>query len=131
MYSTLHRMHWMYTVLNSQTQISCRKTSTKFWSVKEVLSAHLFNICASISLFSFVFQAELINPAVKGTLNVLNSCTKASTVKRVILTSSVATVSYTEQPKTPDTVVDETWFSNPEYLKSRNVWIYVKLFLLY
>lgn len=84
-------------------------------------------------MFLFVFQAELIDPAVKGTLNVLNSCAKASTVKRVILTSSVAAVSYTEvteQPKTPDTVVDDTWFSNPEYLKSINVRIYVKMFLL-
>nr|QCX36385.1 RDCT5 [Piper methysticum] len=67
-------------------------------------------------------QAELIDPALKGTLNVLSSCARASKVKRVVLTSSIAAVCYTGQPRNPDTVVDETWFSNPEFLKSINGW---------
>jgi len=37
-------------------------------------------------------QKELIDPALKGTQNVLNAASKSSTVKRVILTSSVAAV---------------------------------------
>ncbi len=37
-------------------------------------------------------QTELIDPALKGTINVLNSATKSTTVKKVILTSSVASV---------------------------------------
>jgi nucleoside-diphosphate-sugar epimerase len=37
-------------------------------------------------------QKELIEPALKGTQNVLNAATKSSTVKKVILTSSVAAV---------------------------------------
>lgn len=37
-------------------------------------------------------QKELIDPALKGTRNVLNAATKSSTVKRVILTSSVAAI---------------------------------------
>ncbi len=37
-------------------------------------------------------QKELINPALNGTRNVLNAATKSSTVKKVILTSSVASV---------------------------------------
>ncbi|CAN6483298.1 unnamed protein product [Victoria cruziana] len=35
-------------------------------------------------------QAELIDPAVKGTLNVLQSCAKSPSIRRVIVTSSMA-----------------------------------------
>jgi len=63
----------------------------------------------------------LIDPAVKGTLNVLKSCAKSSSVKRVVLTSSVAAVAYNERPKTPEVVVDETWFSNPDYCRELKV----------
>lgn len=37
-------------------------------------------------------QKELVDPAVKGTLNVLESCQKSSTVKKVILTSSISAI---------------------------------------
>lgn len=57
----------------------------------------------------------------KGTLNVLNSCTKSPSVKRVVLTSSIAAVAYNGRPRTPDVVVDETWFSNPEVCKEVKV----------
>ncbi|XP_059430932.1 phenylacetaldehyde reductase-like [Corylus avellana] len=67
-------------------------------------------------------QAELLEPAVKGTLNVLNSCAKSPSVKRVVLTSSVAAVSFNERPQTPDVVVDETWFSDPEFAKKEQHW---------
>ncbi|KAG7588708.1 NAD(P)-binding domain superfamily [Arabidopsis suecica] len=67
-------------------------------------------------------QAELIDPAVKGTLNVLNSCTKASSVKRVVVTSSMAAVGYNRKPRTPDVTVDETWFSDPELCESSKMW---------
>lgn len=57
----------------------------------------------------------------KGTLNVLKSVAKSSSVKRVVLTSSVAAVAYNERPKTPEVVVDETWFSNPDYCRELQV----------
>ncbi|CAI0450126.1 unnamed protein product [Linum tenue] len=59
-------------------------------------------------------QKELIDPAVKGTLNVLNSCAKTQSIKRVVLTSSIAAVAYNGKPRTPEVVLDETWFSNPD-----------------
>ncbi|TVU20742.1 hypothetical protein EJB05_30337 [Eragrostis curvula] len=67
-------------------------------------------------------QVELIDPAVKGTLNVLGSCKKASSVKRVILTSSLAAVVFTEKPLSPDVVIDETSFSIPELCEKEKEW---------
>ncbi|XP_072975951.1 phenylacetaldehyde reductase-like [Typha angustifolia] len=67
-------------------------------------------------------QAELIDPAVKGTLNVLASCTKTSSVKRVVITSSMAAVAYNERSRTPDVIVDETWFSSPEVCEQSKAW---------
>ncbi|KAL5708085.1 hypothetical protein ACHQM5_018919 [Ranunculus cassubicifolius] len=67
-------------------------------------------------------QAELIEPAVKGTLNVLGSCAKTPSVKRVVVTSSVAAVAYNKTPRTADTVIDETWFSDAEVCKQAKMW---------
>ncbi|KAI4313217.1 hypothetical protein L6164_026211 [Bauhinia variegata] len=67
-------------------------------------------------------QVELIDPAVKGTLNVLKSCTKSPSVKRVVLTSSVAAVAYNGKPRTPEVVVDETWFSSPDLCRESKMW---------
>ena len=86
--------------------------------------------CFSYSLTLFFHavtdpQAELIDPAVKGTLNVLGSCAKASSVKRVVVTSSIAAVAYNRNPRTPDVVVDETWFTDPDFCKGLQLWYVV------
>ncbi|BAT91181.1 hypothetical protein LR48_Vigan08g197000 [Vigna angularis] len=67
-------------------------------------------------------QAELIDPAVKGTLNVLKSCAKSPSVKRVVLTSSISAVAFTGKPKSPEVVVDETWFSDPDFCRESEFW---------
>ncbi|KAI3522833.1 hypothetical protein L1887_00884 [Cichorium endivia] len=67
-------------------------------------------------------QKELIEPALKGTLNVLCSCSKASSVKRVVVTSSLAAVAFNPKPRTPETVLDETWFSDPDFCKEMKLW---------
>ena len=74
-----------------------------------------------------IFQANLIEPAVKGTQNVLKSCARFRSVKRVILTSSMASVIFNGKPLTPDVVVDETWFSDFAFCVSNKVC----LFLIY
>lgn len=66
-------------------------------------------------------QAELLDPAVKGTINVLSSCLKTSSVKRVVLTSSIAAVAFNGMPRTPETIVDETWFADPDYCRASKV----------
>ncbi|KAL8504717.1 hypothetical protein ACS0TY_016049 [Phlomoides rotata] len=67
-------------------------------------------------------QAELIEPAVKGTLNVLRSCRKVPTVRRVVLTSSIVTVLCNRNTKGPDVVVDETLFSDKGFCEEEKLW---------
>ncbi|GMN53645.1 hypothetical protein TIFTF001_022786 [Ficus carica] len=67
-------------------------------------------------------QAELIDAVVKGTLNVLRSCTKVPSLKRVVLTASMASVSFNRRHLTPDVVIDETWFSDPIFCAESKLW---------
>ncbi|XP_022742999.1 cinnamoyl-CoA reductase 1-like isoform X2 [Durio zibethinus] len=67
-------------------------------------------------------QAEMIDPAVKGTLNVLRSCAKVPSIKRVVITSSLAAVVFNGRPLGPDVVVDETWFSDPTFCEKSKLW---------
>ncbi|KAM1369192.1 hypothetical protein ACFX2F_039813 [Malus domestica] len=67
-------------------------------------------------------QAELIDPAVKGTLNVLQSCAKFRSVMRVVLTSSIATVMMSGTPLTSDVVLDETWYSDKLFCEEHKIW---------
>ncbi|XP_047341788.1 phenylacetaldehyde reductase-like [Impatiens glandulifera] len=68
---------------------------------------------------------ELIDPAVKGTLNVLNSCSKVPSIKRVVITSSMASVIFNGKPLNADVVVDETWFSDAAYCQQIKMWYMV------
>ena len=64
-----------------------------------------------------------LEPAIKGTLNVLKACKKAK-VKRVVVVSSIAAVVMNpEWPK--DQVKDETCWSVPEYMKTTKKWYYL------
>ncbi|RVW66369.1 Tetraketide alpha-pyrone reductase 1 [Vitis vinifera] len=67
-------------------------------------------------------KVELIDPAVKGTLNVLRSCAKVPAIRRVVVTSSIAAVIYNGKPLTSDVIVDETWFSDPAFCEESKLW---------
>uniref|UniRef100_F6HBD5 NAD-dependent epimerase/dehydratase domain-containing protein n=1 Tax=Vitis vinifera TaxID=29760 RepID=F6HBD5_VITVI len=60
-------------------------------------------------------QAQLIDPALKGTMNVLRSCAKVPSVKRVAVTSSMASVAFNGKPLAPYVLVDESWLSDPVF----------------
>lgn len=68
-----------------------------------------------------MFQTELLDPAVKGTLNVLRSCAKTPSIRRVVVTSSMAAVAAVRRAKTPDVVVDETWYSEADFCREIKV----------
>lgn len=57
-------------------------------------------------------QGDVLDPAIKGTLNVLSSCKKCPSVRRVVLTSSMAAVAYSGKSRTSEVVIDESWFSD-------------------
>lgn len=51
----------------------------------------------------------------------LKSCAKFPSLKRVVLTSSIAAVAYNKKPQTLDVVVDETWFTDHDLCRESNV----------
>ncbi|KAJ0039020.1 hypothetical protein Pint_23950 [Pistacia integerrima] len=81
----------------------------------------VFHTASPVTMSANDPQTELIDPAVKGTLNVLRSCAKVQSVKRVVITSSVVSALFNGKPINPDVVVDETWFSDPSFCKESKV----------
>ncbi|XP_065011252.1 tetraketide alpha-pyrone reductase 2-like isoform X2 [Musa acuminata AAA Group] len=66
-------------------------------------------------------QQALIDPAIQGTTNVLKSCSKASSVRRVVLTSSCSSIRY-RYDVTLVSPLNESHWSDPEYCKRYNLW---------
>ncbi|XP_074335374.1 phenylacetaldehyde reductase-like isoform X1 [Apium graveolens] len=85
----------------------------------------VFHTASPVTLSSSNPQADLIEPAVKGTLNVLQSCTKIPSIKRVVITSSMASVMVTGKPLKPDVVMDETWFSSPALCEEQKLYYHL------
>ncbi|XP_057509337.1 tetraketide alpha-pyrone reductase 2-like isoform X1 [Actinidia eriantha] len=66
-------------------------------------------------------QARLIDPCIKGTLNVLGSCTKASSVRRVVLTSSCSSIRCRDDVQRVSPLNESHW-SDLEHCKRNNLW---------
>jgi len=62
-------------------------------------------------------EAEFVEPALQGTLNVLESCAKTRP-KRIVLTSSILSVLITPK-NVPGAVIDESFWSVPEVLRPK------------
>ncbi|GMP83301.1 hypothetical protein CsSME_00037263 [Camellia sinensis var. sinensis] len=63
----------------------------------------------------------LIDPCIKGTLNVLSSCAKATSVRRVVLTSSCSSIRYRDDVQLVSPLNESHW-SDLEYCKRYNMW---------
>ncbi|KAJ4795337.1 Phenylacetaldehyde reductase [Rhynchospora pubera] len=72
-----------------------------------------------------ILRAELIDPAVNGTLNVLRSCSKYPSIKRIVVTSSINAVTYNGKPLNSDVMVDEAWFSSPKFCEQSQLWYHL------
>ncbi|CAN6472137.1 unnamed protein product [Victoria cruziana] len=66
-------------------------------------------------------QVEILDPAVQGTLNVLRSCNRNPTLKRVILTSSTAAVRARDDFD-PNIPLDESSWSNTQLCERLKIW---------
>ncbi|KAL6129730.1 hypothetical protein ACLB2K_073079 [Fragaria x ananassa] len=79
-------------------------------------------LCTMMLLALNLCRAELLDPALKGTVNVLGSCLKVSSIKRVVITSSIAAVIFNGNHLAPDIIVDESWFSDPAICEKAKLW---------
>ncbi|XP_061336391.1 anthocyanidin reductase ((2S)-flavan-3-ol-forming) [Gastrolobium bilobum] len=76
----------------------------------------VFQLATPVNFASEDPENDMIKPAIKGVLNVLNACARAK-VKRVILTSSAAAVTINQVEGT-DMVMDESNWTDVEYLNT-------------
>ncbi|OAE24890.1 hypothetical protein AXG93_2931s1330 [Marchantia polymorpha subsp. ruderalis] len=67
-------------------------------------------------------ELTMVDPSVKGTLNVLGACVRSSTVERVVMTSSCSAVRYDYNRSDHDEPLDETCWSNPDYCRDQQMW---------
>ncbi|KAJ1385765.1 hypothetical protein SESBI_41366 [Sesbania bispinosa] len=91
----------------------------------KILKANLLNegsfdeaVTGVDGVFHTASPATLIEPCIKGILNVLNSCVKAK-VKRVVLTSSCSSIRYRDDMQQVSPLNESHW-SDPEYCKHYN-----------
>nr|GMC84465.1 cinnamoyl-CoA reductase 1-like [Ipomoea batatas] len=82
----------------------------------------VFHTASPVDLSPSATKVGVVDTAVKGTLNVLGSCVRTPSVKRVVVTSSTASISFKRDPITPMTVVDETWYTDKEFAEEAKQW---------
>jgi len=86
----------------------------------------VFHVATPMHLQSHDPENEVIKPAVNGTLNVLGSCGKTKSVKRVVFTSSSGALHFTDDHEQAGKVYDETCWTNVDICRRVKMtgWMY-------
>ncbi|GLT83479.1 hypothetical protein SLE2022_017670 [Rubroshorea leprosula] len=94
--------------------------------VFHVAASMEFDVPADGNVEAYV-QSNIIEPAIKGTKNLLKSCLKSKTVKRVVFTSSISTLTSKDNSGKWRPIVDESCQTPVDHVwntKPRG-WVYV------
>ncbi|XP_027343301.1 dihydroflavonol 4-reductase-like [Abrus precatorius] len=93
--------------------------------VFHVAASMEFDVVEKENIEAYV-QANIIDPAIKGTLNLLNSCLKSNSVKRVVFTSSISTITAKDDNGKCKPVVDESCQIQSEHIWKTQAsgWVY-------
>ncbi|KAK9268652.1 hypothetical protein L1049_000409 [Liquidambar formosana] len=94
--------------------------------VFHVAASMEFNVLAKENIESYV-RSNIIDPAIKGTLNLLKACLKSESVKRVVFTSSISTISAKDRTGIWRPLVDESCQTPIDHVWSTKStgWVYV------
>ncbi|XP_078432453.1 dihydroflavonol 4-reductase-like1 [Wolffia australiana] len=83
----------------------------------------VFHTASPVVLVKSDPKAEILDPAISGTLNVLKSCKKNPTTRRVVLTSSTSAVRVRPQTELdPAEPLDETSWSSVDLCERLQIW---------
>ncbi|CAJ1978717.1 unnamed protein product [Sphenostylis stenocarpa] len=93
--------------------------------VFHVAASMEFNVSEKENNESFV-QENIIDPAIRGTINLLKSCLKSNSVKRVVFTSSISTITVKDSHGMWKATVDESCKIQPDNVwnTQANEWVY-------
>lgn len=85
--------------------------------------AGVFHVATPMELSFNDLENEVIKPTVNGVLNIMRSCCKAKTVKRLVYTSTTGTVAVQEHPQ-PE--YNESFWTDIDFCKTQKMtaWMY-------
>ncbi|MCL7044586.1 hypothetical protein MKW94_005743 [Papaver nudicaule] len=96
--------------------------------VFHVAASMEFNVTSAkdINMDSYI-RSNIIEPAINGTLNVLKACSNSRSVKRVVFTSSISTITSKHNDGTWRATVDESCQTSIPYVlgNKESGWVYV------
>eukprot|EP01018_Ginkgo_biloba_P026571 Gb_02542 [translate_table: standard] len=85
----------------------------------------VFHVASPVNLNPEALQGEVVGPAVRGTIHLLRSCKRSSSVKRIIHTSSVSAVMFPGK-NVPNDIVDESYWTSVDHCRKNKIigWMY-------